>query len=358
MFSGKRAAVVLLCGCLSAGSLCGCSYTENQALVKIDGGKDKITYGYANFDAKLTQAMYDILYSSSGSSESVKTMWSQTVSGGDDTMENATKDEILKGMKTAYYLRKNAKKYGVTMSSADKKKIEKAAKAFMKANSKKAIKQMGATQEYAEEYLTNEYYTEKVREAIEAQADTTVSDEDANMKTIEYVFYSTQASTSSDGTVNVPSDQDLANYKSAAEALSSATDFDAEVTSTGSTVHSYSYDKDDFAKAKKDGKAKDEESNEIPYEVLEAADKLSDGQTTSVIEVKNDGYYVAHMKATTDEEQTSSNKETLASEKKTSYYNKTLKELEAKSTWKVNKRLWKKVRFIDRFKGSLIKTGK
>jgi foldase protein PrsA len=353
MFSKKRGAALLLAGCLTAAAFTGCSFTDNQALVKIDGGKDKITYGYANFNARLTQAMYDVFYKTSNES-SYENLWTQASQTGKGTMESVTKSQILDEIKTAYYLTENAKDYGVSLTSDEKKEIKKTARTFMKENSKAAKKQLGAKEEYVERYLEDQLYTQKMEAAIEAKADTTVTDEEANMKTIHFVYFSDQVSTGSDGNLNVPSDDDIAKSKAAAEAIAAASDFDSAVTANGGSVETYSYDAADLKKAKKKGTVTISSGTSLPYDVLKAVDGLSDGQSTDVVYVKNSGYYVAYMNATTDQEKTESNRTSLQTEKKTDYYESTLKKMEAKSTWKLNKSLWKKVRFINRFKGTLI----
>ncbi|MDD6667406.1 MAG: hypothetical protein PUE58_05555 [Lachnospiraceae bacterium] len=353
MFSKKRGAALLLAGCLTAAAFTGCSFTDNQALVKIDGGKDKITYGYANFNARLTQAMYDVFYKTSNES-SYENLWTQASQTGKGTMESVTKSQILDEIKTAYYLTENAKDYGVKLTSDEKKEIKKTARTFMKENSKAAKKQLGAKEEYVERYLEDQLYTQKMEAAIEAKADTTVTDEEANMKTIHFVYFSDQVSTGSDGNLNVPSDDDIAKSKAAAEAIAAAPDFDSAVTANGGSVETYSYDAADLKKAKKKGTVTISSGTNLPYDVLKAVDGLSDGQSTDVVYVKNSGYYVACMNATTDQEKTESNRTSLQTEKKTDYYESTLKKMEAKSTWKLNKSLWKKVRFINRFTGTLI----
>ena len=90
---------------------------------------------------------------------------------------------------------------------------------------------------------------------------------------------------------------------------------------------------------------------DLPYDFLKACDSLKDGGNTDVIETDS-GFYVGHMVTVSDADATATEKNTLAEEKKQKYYQKVLDGFEAKSTWKVNKKLWKQVRFIDRFKGS------
>ncbi|MDD6147775.1 MAG: hypothetical protein PUB40_02515 [Lachnospiraceae bacterium] len=355
MISKKKIAAALLAGCLAATTLTSCGTIDNMAVVKINGGKDKITYGYANFNARLTQAMYDVVYSSSG--QSTDDMWTKTGTSGTKTMEDSTKDQVMESMKAAYYLRKNAKDYKIKLTDKEKKNIEKAAKAFMKNNSKAAKKQLGATQEYVEEYLTDQVYTKKMQDAIKAAADTTVTDEEANMKSIEYVFYNTQMSYGSDGSMVLPTEDDIKTYKANADKLAASKDFDATVTEVGATASSYNYDIKTYKEAKKNGYFTDSTAKtQVDFSVLDAVDKLSDGETTAVIEVKDKGYYVAHMKSTSDSDLTESNRTTLQDEKKTDFYNDTLKKYEAKSTWTLNKYLWSKVRFIDRFEGNLATT--
>lgn len=145
--------------------LTGCGVDNNATLVTINGGEDTISYGYGHFSARYTQSIYDEFYLAYMGEQ----MWSQ--SQGEQTMEDSTKEGIMEAMKEEYLLRQHAEEYGVTITKDEKKAITKAAKKFMKSNSKKALNELGATQEIVEEYLTNQTYARKMRTAIRDTAD-------------------------------------------------------------------------------------------------------------------------------------------------------------------------------------------
>ncbi|MCR4782886.1 MAG: peptidyl-prolyl cis-trans isomerase [Lachnospiraceae bacterium] len=344
----KKVVSLLMCLTLSAPLLSGCAVTDNMALVKINGSEDKITYGYGKFNAKMTQALYDMTYQSYMGED----MWSSDPSNTGSTMEENVKSGILTNMKEQYVLVKHAKDYDVKLSKDDEKKIDKAAKAFMKANSKKAIKELGATEEYAKRYLEDKTISEKVRTKIEEKADTNVTDEEANQKKISVAFFNTITKTDKSGKSVAVTKEDMDSMKEQANALASASDFDAKATELGITVGSLNYGKTEMASAKKSGNISDSNSTQIPYDVLKEVDKLSDGQNTGVIE-KDQGYFVIKMVSTSDKEATESAKANLVEKKKTDFYQKKVDKYEAKITWSLNDFLWGRVRFIDTFKGTL-----
>ena len=105
MYKKNKIAALALVTALAATSLSACGASKDAALVKIDGNKDKISYGYAAFTAYYTQAMYELLY---GQSTNLDTMWSTDYSGEGKDMEVQVKDQLLDSMKEEYLLAKHA----------------------------------------------------------------------------------------------------------------------------------------------------------------------------------------------------------------------------------------------------------
>ena len=342
----KRILPLMLSAAAVLTLMTGCAAGDKRALVEIDGGRDQIDFGYGKFVAYETQAVYDIMYSS----QLGDSMWSSDPYNSGKTLTESVKADLLESMKTSYYLRKNASKYNVKLTAADKKKIEKTTTKFMKENSKKGLKQLNAKEAYVREFLENRVYMSKMQKAIEAKADATVTDEEANQKKISYVFFNKKEKTDSDGNTATPSDDEIKGYRESAEKISKASDFDKAVKDASLTASTKTFGQNELKEAKA-ASEKSTSTSDLPYDFLKACDSLKDGGNTDVIETES-GFYVGHMVTVSDADATATEKNTLAEEKKQKYYQKVLDGFEAKSTWKVNKKLWKQVRFIDRFKGS------
>ena len=333
----KYAAVVLALtvgvGCLFG----GCGFMNKDAkLIDINDGKDSITLGYGNFVAKYNQALYDQTYRSVYGDD----MWSQDLSGQGNTFEEDVKDSALEQIEVQYLSKLHAKDYKVSLTSTDKKKIKSAVTSFMSGNDKDAIKQMGATKEYVQQMLTLETYSYRVQKAIEAQVDTSVTDNEAAQTTFSYTLFSTNSSEKdADGNAIVLSTGDIAAIKAKADAVAASSDFDAEVTNQGGKVESYSFTTSEAAG----------DDTSFDASVIEVAKKLSDGQVSDVITVDGEGYYVLRMDKTYDADATATKKTELAKQKGTDYYQSVVDGWKKDITWTVDKKVWKKVTFDDLF---------
>jgi len=349
----KKVVSLLMCIVLTAPVLTGCAATDNIALLKIneEGDKDKITYGYGKFNAKLTQALYDVTYQGYMGED----MWQSDPSNMGTTMEESVKNTILSNMKEQYVLIKHASDYDVKLTKKDKQKIEKAAKKFMKANSKKALKELGAKEEYAVRYLSDKAISDKVREKIEEKADSSVTDAEANQKKASVVFFNNISKTDANGNSVAVTSDDTKKFKEQAEKLSQAADFDATAKELGINAGTLTYGKEEMKSAKKKHAISDALGQSIPYEVLQDIDKLAEGETSKVIE-KDQGFFVIHMVSLSDKEATESAKANMIQTRKTDYYQKKVAKYEAKVAWKLNDFLWGRIRFIDTFKGTLNST--
>lgn len=349
----RKVVSLLMCLCLTAPVLTGCAATDNLTLLKINdnGDVDKVTYGYGKFNARLTQALYDVTYQGYMGDD----MWQSDPSNMGTTMEESVKKTILSNMKEQYVLVKHASDYDVKLSKKDKQKIEKAAKKFMKANSKKAIKELGATEEYTIKYLSDKAISDKVRDKIEEKAKADVTDAEANQKKASVVFFNNISKTDANGNNVAVTSEDTAKFKEQAEKLSQAADFSATAKELGLNVGTLTYGKEEMKSAKKSNSISDSLSQSIPYEVLQDVDKLAEGETSKVIE-KDQGFFVIRMDSLSDKEATETAKANMIQKKKTDYYQNQVAKFEAKIAWKLNGVLWNRIRFIDTFKGSLNST--
>lgn len=340
----KRNAVVLTAAALTATLFTGCTPSNGTAIITINGGKDKLTYGYVNFVCKFNQAMYDQMYVQTAGTD----YWSRRQDSDSPTFETMIKRNIYSQIKHQYLTKKYASEVGVKLTSADKKKITQAAEKFIKGNSEKALDQMGATKEYAEDLMTYQTYYSKVQKKVEDEADVTVTDEEANQSTFTYALFSTQTDSSSSGSASTSSsssssaemsDADKAELKKKAEKVASAEDFDKEAKAEGAETNTYSYTTAE----------KPSDDTVMNESVIQAAKKLKDGEVSDVIEVSDRGYYVIRMDKVHDASATKDKRNSLTEEKKEDAFNDKLSDWGKKVKFKRNNKLWKKIRFTDLF---------
>ena len=148
-----------------------------------------------------------------------------------------------------------------------------------------------------------------MRTAIQAGADTEVSDEEAAQKSMDYVFISYQTKDDSGNSKDV-SDDEKAQLKSQAEAIASGLkeggDLNALAEEQGATVQTLTFDKD---------------TTSPDEDLIKAADALGEGESTDMIESK------------------------IVQERQTKLYDDTVKKWRKKADIKVHKGVWKKVSF-------------
>lgn len=324
----KRLVMLALAGVMVMTSLTGCGLKDSATVATVAG--DEIPAGLANFYARMTQAQYESMYSGYLGDN----MWTTEASEG-KTYEKLVKDEVIKDLENMYLLEDHMDDYNVSLSDDEKSAIKDAAKAFGKANDKDTKEKVSGDTEYVERYLTLLTIKQKMTEAIEAEADTNVTDDEAKQKSMQYVLFSTSA-TDANGVYNELSDEEKANMKSNAEAFAEGaketSDFSGFAQAQGYTVSEASFDSKGSAS--------------IPEALAKAADALEEGGVTDCIETDN-GYYVAKVTSLFDEEATEENKQTIIAQRKQDKYDEVIKGWRKKGDISVKKSVWKKVDFND-----------
>ena len=311
---------------------CGNKINEDATFATLDD--TTITMGVANFCAKYQQAMYDSFYMSYFGED----MWNKDVYGNGSTMTEDVKKDVADNLEEMYLLKAHMGDYDISLSDDDEAKITKAAEDFIAGNSKEAIKQIGAEDiENVKEMLRLNTIQSKMHDRIIKDADTKVTDEEAAQRTFSYVVINTNGYTDSDSNYVEYTEDDIAGLKETAASIAAAEDFDTAVTDAGYTVSTASY-----------GSADDEDST-MDKSVLEAADQLSAGQVSGVIETDS-ALYVLRLDSEFDEEATAKKKESMISQKQEDYYNDILDGWKEEVKWTLNEKEWAKVNFDDHFK--------
>ena len=344
----KCIAVLAAAVVLSAVSVAGCGskIDLSKSAATLDG--KEISMGVANFMAQYQAAQTDFYFLSYYGED----MWNSD-SGDGATMTDSVKESVMETLEEYYLMDAHAADYGVELTEEEKTAITQAASQFLSDNSTQALEKMGATQETVEEMLRLYKIQSKMREAIQAEIDTNVTEEECAQKTFSYVRFdktvkeeddaqdSTQADndTGADDTAQADGEDAEIDNKPAAEAFlqSVGDDLEAAAEKGEYTVQKCSYGSGDLKE--------DDNTTSMDVEVLKAADKLKDGETAkSVIEAEN-GYYVIRMDSTDDKDAAKNKKESILTERRNEKYAETLEAYQEDSEWKINESEWKKVNF-------------
>ena len=295
-----------------------------------DGTKDTISLGYGNFVARYQQSMYDqFLLSYYGEG-----MWTTDMSGTGSTLQDDTKDGVIDDMESQYLAKSHAADYGVELSEEQNTAIAEAAAKFISDNPAETIEVMGATEDYVKQYLEYRTYYTLVSEAAKDASDADIKDEDCWMRSFSYVLFDTTGSTDEEGNLVEYTDEEISDMKDQASQLSTSEDFDATVEELGLTAQTYSYLKGE------------EEDDTMDFSIIEAAESLSEGDVSDVIEVDGTGFYVIRLDSDHDEDASQTKRESLQSEA----FDALMETWKAEITWTVNEKAWDKVEFNSLFK--------
>ena len=309
----------------------GCGSVDPDAtLVTINDGEDTISLGYGNFEARYLQSVYDSFYISYYG----ESYWSNDGSEDGETMEDSTKNNILESIEEEYFLRSVAADYGIELTDEDNEKIAEAVEEFMAANPEETLEAMTASTEIVTQYLENQTYAKLVKEAIEESADVEVTDDECWQRTFSYVFVSNQYAYDEDGNSIEMTDDYLDSLLGEMQLVSnSGEEFDSFAEGLGLTVSTYSYTKGE------------EEDSTFDYSIIEAAESMSEGDISNVIEVTDTGYYVIRLDSDHDLEASETERDSLISEKQEEYYDSVYEDWKSNTTWEVNDKAWAKVKF-------------
>lgn len=250
---------------------------QEGQVATLDG--ENIDYALVNFTLRFNQAEMQSAYGSMFGDS----MWS--------SYGESVKTDIVNNIKQMHILEKHMDEYDVTVTDEEKAKITETAAAFMENNEKSVLKAMTASQETVERMLTLTLIQNKMQAAIIKDVDTEVSDEEAAQKKVQYVLFSTAATTDEEGNTVEKTEEEKAELKEKAQqvldAVKAGTDMDEAVKAVdenmSASTSTYGTDNGSLDEA-----------------VKTAVDSLSDGQCADSVIETDSGYYVAMMVSTFD----------------------------------------------------------
>ena len=322
----KRAVILLLAGLLAAGSLTGCGSLEDSDVVATVNDTD-ITAGVANFLARYTQAQYETYYAGYMGDD----MWSGEGEDG-ETYQDTVKDSILESLENMYLMEQHMDEYEVSLSDEEKNAIKEAASEFDSANGLSEKEKVSGSTDNVERVLELLTIQKKVQDAIEAGADTEVSDEEAAQKSMQYVVFPFTSTDEEGNSVDL-TDEEKAELKTTAESFAAgaagAADFAAYAAQQGQTSQDATFDG---------------ETTTLPTQLVEAADALGEGETTGLVEGDN-GYYVARVTSLLDREATDAKKQEIVSQRQQELLDDTIDGWREDADIEVHEKVWDKVDF-------------
>lgn len=320
----KKIMALILAGALCASVFTGCGINKNATAATMKN--QTVTMGVANFLCRFEQASMEDLYKlylgdSSGN------IWDRDLSGNGTTLESSTKSQALEELHEMYTLQQHMSDYKVEITDDDKAAITEATKKFMSANSKEALDEMGATQDVVEEILTLYTVKAKMKTAIEADVDTNVSDDEANMRA-----YSMVTLDISEGSDDAAKNKETAKKMEEALQVDGAT-LDKVAEDNGQKVTTGTYDAD---------------NDTLDEKVKNALDGLKEGETSGLIETDDKAYFL-RIDKDTDKDATEKNRTSIINQRKDDLYQKVLSGWQENDGWKVDERAVKKIEFKNSF---------
>ena len=312
----KRIIALAAVAALAMTSFVGCGSVDNSEIVATVGDS-KITAGMANFYARYQQPSFEEYYVSYqdyqqqqiyGSVVQETVMdWSVEQEDG-VTLEDTYKEDVMTSLQNLYIMEDHMKDYDVELTKDELSAIEKAAKAFLKANPDDAVEKISADKETVVEFLKLLTIAGKVEEAIRDGVDTNVADEDVAQKRIRYVSFATTKTDENEQTVEMTKKEIKAVKKDAKAFLKEAQangSLEAYATEKEATSNTATYGKD---------YAEDQYAT-LPKEVFDAAEKLEENGFAKMIETDS-AFYVVQLESKFDEEATAAEKESIVEERK------------------------------------------
>ena len=294
----KRAAVAVLAGVMTMGMLAGCGEKKldgTQTVATVN--ETDIPMGVLSIMVRQSQAQAEAMYASLMGGQGGYSIWESEAEEGGTYGEQA-----------------------VEVTEDDQKAIAEAASQFMKANSKETIETLSVTEDQIKTYLELRTYQMRMHDAIIAEVDTEIPDEEAQQSSFTYVSISTADLEEKDiEAKKKDAEKILDEMKKDPEA-----DFDETVKAVSEDYNALegTFDTNEKKEDKEEGEA-DLTSSGYPEEVISVLRTLKDGELAQDVIETDTAFYVVRLNKVNDPEATENKKTSILDEKQTEFYTET-----------------------------------
>ncbi len=325
----KKAAAITLAAVMAMTVFTGCASkaeAPDPSEVVMTVGETEVKMNVANFFVRYNQSLMESLYTQYMGDN----VWKTEVEKG-VTYEENLKESLLEELQKFYILSNHVGDYDVKLTDDEVKAIEAAAEAFAKENKDAASNDLvSADKDTIVEYLKLYTISEKMGDAMRADVDTTVTDEQAAQKRVRY-FEIAKSSQAEDGTTTTLSDDEIKDAKKEAKAF-------LKGAKENGSMEAYGTEKEVETKTL----AFAADSTALDEEVIKAADKLKENEFSEVIETEN-GIYVLQLESEFDAEATESAKPAVLTKRQEDRYTELLEKWTKDTKIKVNEEVWDKI---------------
>lgn len=319
----KKAAVLFLCGVLSATCLIGCNGKKSTIFM----GRLSDTQVFRIGDNVCTLPELKVyLTTAQKQYENILgvDMWERDFGGV--TLESYLKETILGQIAQIKTMTLLAEEYKITLDEQEEKKVAEAAKKYFSSLNQQEISYMGITEEEVATLYREYALANKVYEEITKNVDTEVSDDEARKITVQQILFAFDKENDD----SKKSAQQKKAKKVLKQVKAAGADFRdiAEKNSDDETVE-YT-----FGKGEK----------EKPLE--EAAFNLETEQISNVIETSY-GYVIIKCISNFDRAETDVNKVEIVEQRKTKAFDDIYNEFVERQASQFNDKLWEKITFTE-----------
>lgn len=320
-FSIIIAAVLVLAICLTG---CAPKLDGTETVAIMD--ETNIPLAEVNLMLRYQQAQMDTEYSKMLGMST----YNADVNNDDIPDGEPEKDTLVDMFFEMYVMEAEAANYGVEITAEEEAAIQEAAKAFIAANSDKKVQAaLAATEADMAHLLKLITINQKMYEAISAEADTDISDEEAAQKKTTYYYFAT-TTTDADGKTVPMEGEDLEKVKADAKSVYEQMKDGKTMNEAGTDLNIFPYPY-----------TYDDSTNMYPDEVKEALKDMKEGEFTDLIEVDG-GYYIVRLDSNMDPEATEAKRQQIIESNKNLLFSQTMAELkEAHSFEKIDEALAK-----------------
>lgn len=325
----NRITAAILAAMLAVTMLTGCSpKTDGEKAALTVNGID-LSADIAEFYARYIQAGYETYYTAYMGND----MWGSRAEKGNN-YEDAVKEQVMEELETMLLSEQHMKAYGVTLTEAEKKVIEKSATEFDEDNNLHNKRLVSGNKSTVKRLLTLMAVESKVKKAIEDDADVKVTKEEIKQKRMQYVLFPYKETKETGKGLELSKEEQEAAKEEAEEFAMQAKkkkDFEKVAQDAGKLYKEVTFD----SSSKKPNR-----------KLVQAVDRLSKGDVTDVVETK-DGCYVAKLISLKDKKATADKKKKLIKKRREKVYEQTKDKWLMEAEISVHRNVWRSISFAN-----------